>query len=428
MINGANTRRVYESFCAPGGTSHDGIPGPAGFVKMLHSMCGLREDADGRKYVDVEKRQLTPESIPLKELAIAILGPEAAERMREPAPTDYRSLLEDATDAVMPSMFNNISAWNVAAAGLLEVKVLEAYQRHSFLGSRLARTMPTRLRQQKLIGHSIIGDIAENMKPGQRHPRAQFGERYVTTPETQKRGLGIDVTREAVFFDATNGGVMQMAESIGLELGLRKERLIIDQFIGVTDVTDLNRYTYGGTAYDTYQATTPWINDLSNPLVDWQDVDDALQVFAGMTDQEKGEPVIINARDVLVMPANEMNARFIMSYDQIQRNTQSDTERGMGANPLRSMGFNLLPSSVLVYNRHTAADGLNLSASNAKEYWYLGDFQGAFAYLENWAVSTSRVAANDYTMADQDLILSLFVNEMGIPATIEPRKVVRSKN
>ena len=423
MINGANARRLYESFCN-GGAEHDGLTGPAGFVKMLHTMVGLTEDIDGRKRVDVANRKMSPQSMPLSEIAYAILGEDAAEQMKQPSGTDYRSLLqEDATNAVMPSMFNNISAWNVAAAGLLEVMVLEAYQRHSFIGGSLARTIPTRLRQQKMIGHSIIGDVAENMKPGQRHPRAQFGERYVTTPETQKRGLGIDVTREAVFFDQTNGGVTQMAESVGAELGLRKERLIIDQFLGVT-----NGYTYGGTSYNTYQASTPWINTQANPLADWQDVDDALQLFAGMTDQEKGEPIIINARDVLVMPANEMNARYVFSYDKIERSTQSATEIGHGPNPLRSMGFNLLPSSVLVYNRLTAADGGNIAAANAKEYWFLGDFQGAFAYLENWAVNTARVAANDYTMADQDLILSLFVNEMGIPATVEPRKVVRNTN
>ena len=419
MINGANTRRLYESFVG-GGAEHDGVGGPAGFVKLLHTMVGLTEDAEGRKVVDVKNRKMTPQSIPLAELAKAIIGEDAAEQMQQPSGSDYRSLLqEDATDAVQPSMFNNISVWNVAAAGLLEVMVLEAYQRHSFLGGSLCRTYPSRLRQQKMIGHSIIGDVAEDMKPGQRHPRAQFGERYVTTPTTKKRGLGIDVTREAVFFDATNGGVMQQAESIGGELGLRKERVIIDQFIGVT-----NGYNYGGTAYNTYQASTPWINSLSNPLVNFADVDDALQLFAGMTDQEKGEPVIINPVDILVQPANRMNAKTVLFYDKVERVSATATEIGHGPNPLKEFGFNLLPSSVLLYRRLTDADGLNLSAANAKQRWYMGDFQGAFGYMENWSVNTARVAANDYTMADQDLIFSLFVNEMGISATIEPRKVV----
>lgn len=355
------------------------------------------------------------------EMARAIMGRDLADAMFMPPFVPVKELQEDATNAVMPSAFNNISAWNTAVAGLWEVMVLEAYQRHSFIGAQLCRTVPTRLRQQKLIGHSIIGDLAENMKPGQRHPRAQFGERYVTTPETQKRGLGIDVTREAVFFDATNGGIMQMAESVGAELALRKERLIIDQFLGVT-----NGYTYGGTASDTYQTSTPWVNSHTNALVDFQDVDDSLQLFNGMVDAEKGEPIIVNARDVLVMPGNEMNARTVFSYDKIERSTQSGTEIGHGPNPLKSMGFNLLPTSVLVYKRITDADGLNIAASLAKEYWFLGDFQGTFSYFENWAMNTTRVAATDYTMADQDLILSMFCNEMGIPATVEPRKTVRS--
>lgn len=442
MLNGANTKALYESFCA-GGATHDGtahgIGGPAGFVRLVTGLAGLTEDAEGNKVIDPAKRQIVPSCRLLEEMAISLIGPDAYERLGKGRTNGEDSmipsvLLEDGTSAVMPGSFNNISAWNAAAAGLLEVQVLDSYNRHSFIGSMLAETVPTRLRKQKLIGYGFIGDLAEEMKPGQRHPRVQFPERYVDTPETKKFGLGIDVTREAVFFDPTNGGVITMAETVGRELGLNKERRIISQFIGNTDESSSpnanNRYVYGGVTYDTYQPTTPWINDFANPLVDFDDVDDAMQLFANMVDQEQGEPIIVNGRDVLVMPGNEMRAQMIFKAAEIRLNTQTAAVTTIGPNPLARLGTNLMPASVMVYNmltRSVANGGLGLSASDAAQYWWIGDFRGAFKYFENWAINSTRVSPSDYEMADQDLIFSMFCNEMGTPATVEPRKVIRNK-
>jgi hypothetical protein len=322
----------------------------------------------------------------------------------------------------------NISAWNVAAAGLLEVAVLESYQRADTIADQLCSTEPTKLRKNKFIGHTIIGNMAEGMNPGQRHPRAQFEERYVETPLTKKYGLAIEIMHEAVFFDLTSGGVISRAEDVGNELALLKERQIIDQFIGFNDTLNLNQYSYRGTAYDTYQGSSPWINTQANPLNDFDDVDDSEQLFVGMTDQEKGEPITITAKDILVMPAKYLRAKAILGFDTVQLNTQTDTVRGMGKNPLAGAGYNLIRANARLFNRIAAADGLNIGAANAADYWFHGDFKGAFAWMENWGITTKRAAANDYQMADQDLVLAIFTNYMGTIATKEPRKIVRNTN
>jgi len=423
-FNGANARRLYESFCAKGAECK-GSTGPRGFVRRLFELVGLTEDIHGNPRVDTEKRAMRAKDVSLKELTFAMLGEEAQYKILGPASTDYNQLTEDATSAVHPGDFANISAWNVAVSGLLGAQVMEAYRRPEFIGERLATVRPTKLRQTKKIGIGIVGDLAEDMKPGQRHPRAQLPERYGLSPITKKRGLGIEVTYEAVFFDLT-GQVNQQAESIGYELGLRRERMIIDQFLGIAPAAQ--NWNYGGVAYGTYQTATPYINDHANPLNDWQDVDDARMLFAGMRDMEKGELIAIGGRDVLVMPGKEMEAQMIFSYDRLERSTQSAAEVGIGPNPLRSAGYNLLPTSMLVYDRLIAADGGALDAAVAREYWFMGDFKMAFDYWENWGMRTKRAAANDYDMADQDLILAIFVNEMGIPGVNEPHAIVRNKN
>lgn len=419
MINGANTRRLYESF-ARGDSQCDGISGGRGFLHLTRKLLGIQYDEQGRKIF--KDRSMRPEEFDLRELAEALVGQDWYEKLG-PRSAGEVALMEDATAAVQPSAFNNTAVWNSTVASLLEAKILEGYQRQEFIADRLASVRPTRLRTDRLIGVTEIGDDAEEMKPGQRHPRAQFRERYVTTPETRKRGLAIDITREAVFFDETRGQLLEQAESIGFTLGLRKERLVIDTFLGID-----NTHTYKGTTYNTYQAETPWVNDQSNPLEDWTDIDASQRLFTEMTDPETGEPIAVTARDLLVMPTRELAAWRVLSATSVGSSTQEGDATQSSGNPLSALGFRLLPASVYVYKRITDADGLNIAPENAAQYWFHGDFRRAFAYMENWAIDVRRAEPDSYTMADQDLVLSIFANEMGAPAVIDPRFVVRNHN
>ncbi len=417
MIDGAQTRRLYESY-SRGDSNCDGVSGPAGFVQLTRKLLGITRDDTGRKVI--HDRQMRPEEFDFRDLAEAIVGPDWYTQLGT-SDNGGVPLLEDANSAVQPSAFNNISAWNSTVAGLLEAKILEGYRRPEFIADRLASTRPTRLRRDRLIGVTEVEDLAENMKPGQRHPRAQFGERYVTTPETQKRGLAIDITRETVYFDQTRSQVLERAESVGFTLGLRKERMVIDTFLGID-----NTYTYKDATSNTYQAAGQWTNEQSNPLVDWTSVDASQQLFSEMTNPDTGEPIAVIARDIFVMPARELSARRTFNASGTQ--FTNGTETTSGNNPLTGLGFNLLPASVYAYNRLTDTDGLNIIADDAKDYWFHGDFQRAFAYMENWSTTVRRASPDSYAMADQDLVLSIFANEMGIPAVLEPRQVVRNTN
>lgn len=423
LLNGANVQRLYES-CIAGSTAHEGDTGIHGFIGLMQECCGYREDEYGIAYVD-PNRDVKPTRQLFEALAYAILGPEAPERMKGSLLAG--DLREDASSAVAPGQFNSISAWNAAAAGLLEVSVLEGYRRAAQIGDQLASTQSTRLRQTKSIGHTIIGPAGEPMNPGQRHPRYQFDERFVIQPQTEKYGAAIEVLHEAIFFDQTNGGVVQQAEKIGEELGLIKEMKIIDHFIGVNDLSNTRRYNYRGTEYDTYQGSSPWINTQANPLVDFDDVDDSNQLFVNMTDQEKGEPIIVDAKDILVMPSNWMRAKMIFGYDTVGIHTQTDTVRGIGPNPLKGMGYRLIEPNVRVQQRIAAASGLN-AGSNAAAYWYHGDFKGAYLWSENWSTRVKRASPSDYEMADQDIAIAIFANWMGGIGTLEPRKIVRNTN
>lgn len=424
MINGASTRRLFESFCS-GASNHQGHSGPLGFVRLTKDLLGLTRDSYGRpalrETLDDGKRRLRPDEFSLRDLAESLVGPDwvCALDPRQGSPYGGVDLLEGANVAVQPSAFNHISAFNATVGGLLEVKVLEAYRKPGFIADQLVRTIATRQRSEKLPATSRIGDKAETMNPGQAHPRAQFGERYVTTPETQKRGLAVDVTKEAVFFDLTNEMLMR-AESIGEELGLRKEKLVLDMVLGVT-----NTYTYGGTTSNTYGTSGNWINDHSNALVDWTDIDAAEQLFAAMTDQESGERIVCLPDTMLVMPYKKRTAMHILNATEISTSTASAAEIRRGPNA--DMNFKLLSSPIL-YQRATDATGLALAASAAREYWFLLEAQRAFGYMENWSMTVQSAGASDYQMLDYGLVTSVFADEMGIPTVLEPRYVVRNKD
>jgi hypothetical protein len=66
------------------------------------------------------------------------------------------------------------------------------------------------------------------------YPSLGFGEDYIETPQTTKRGFIVPVTKEAIFFDRTNL-ILQRAAEVGEVLGLNKEKRLIDLLIGATN-------------------------------------------------------------------------------------------------------------------------------------------------------------------------------------------------
>ena len=158
------------------------------------------------------------------------------------------------------------------------------------------------------------------------YPSLGFGEDYIDTPQTTKRGFIVPVTKEAVFFDRTYL-ILQRAAEVGEVLGLNKEKRLIDLLIGAT-----NNYKWKGSAYNTYSAAGTgvapdgnWVNQLTEELVDWTDVDAAEQLFANILDPNTGEPVLVQAVTVLVTPAYRHAAHRIFNAAEIEYSTGSGT-------------------------------------------------------------------------------------------------------
>lgn len=326
------------------------------------------------------------------------------------------SRMQEATSAVDSTAFAGITGQLVISA------VLASYQAEEYVASRLVPNRPTRLNGEKIPGVGLASDPGNDpltVREGQDFPTFGFGEEYVETPATTKRGLIIPVTKEAIFFDRT-GLVLDRAARVGEILGLNKEKRLLDVLIGATNNYQEKRAGDSAlTARDTFQATTPWVNvKYSNELEDWESIDAAEQLFADMLDPNTSEPILIGGRVILVPPAKAMTARRILSATEIRVATDSAAQTTVSGNPLAGMGLRAEVSRLL-YRR--LIDGLSLDADTAKGYWFYGDPARAFAYMENWPITVVQAPQNSEAEFNQDIVVRFKASERGAAAVMEPR-------
>jgi hypothetical protein len=356
----------------------------------------------------LHKGHLKPHDFSLRDMAEA-LTPDGGEWVRslDPRSGGGTALLE-ASDGVDASAFLNV------ASQLVYSKIMESYTQDAFALSRLVETIPTRLDGEKIPGATRLADDIDEVRPGMPYPSLGFGEDYIETPNTSKRGFIVPVTREAIFFDRTHL-VLSRAAEVGELLGLNKEKRLIDLLIG-----SVNNYKWQGTVYNTYQTATPWINVKSgNELVDWTNVDGAEQLFAEILDPATGEPVLVQSTTVLVMPAYRHAAHRVFNAAEIRFAPGGAATTTVSTNPL---GSYQVVESRLAYRRVL---GSGVAATDAKKWWFIGDFSKAFAYMENWPITVNQAPANSEAEFTQDIVARFKASERGAAAVLNPRYIVK---
>ncbi|MEX2316319.1 MAG: hypothetical protein WD669_04145 [Pirellulales bacterium] len=352
---------------------------------------------------------LRPEDFSIRDLAEGLV-PDGREwvRLLDPRSTGSVQLLE-ANDGVDVTAFLNITGQVIYS------KIMEAYHQEAFVVSKLVETIPTRLDGERIPGISRMADTIDEVSPGMPYPHLGFGEDYIDTPSTTKRGFIVPVTKEAVFFDRTHL-ILSRAAEVGEILGLNKEKRLIDLVIGVT-----NNYNWKGTSYNTYQTTTPWVNTLAtNELVDWTNVDKAEQLFADILDPNTGEPVLIRGTTVLVTPAYRHAAHRVFQAAELTFTAAGATTATVAANPMS--GYRVRDSR-LAYRRIVAS---GVSAATAKKWWFIGDFRRAFAYMENWPITVTQAPVGSEAEFNSDIVLRFKASERGAAAVLNPRYVVKN--
>lgn len=352
---------------------------------------------------------LKPEDFSLRNLAEAVV-PDGVEWVRSLDPRSASAILES-SDGVDLTAFSNITGQLLISA------VMAGYQSEAFVATRMVRTIPTRLDGELIPGVTGLGDKGKEVHPGMPYPHIGLGEDYIETPRTTKYGLIVPILKETIFFDRT-GLVLQNANQVGESLGIGKEKRILDVMIGA-----VNNYNWRGVGYNTYQAATPWINLLAgatNALVDWRNIDAVEQLFAEMVDPNTGEPILMSGTTIFAPPALKATLGRILNATEVRHNTDTAAVQTISSNPLS--GYQAETSRLLYHRLKTA---LSLDASKAKATYFVGDFNKAFAYMENWPIQVTQAPQNSEAEFNQDIVLRYKASERGAAAVLEPRAVVK---
>jgi hypothetical protein len=90
------------------------------------------------------------------------------------------------------------------------------------------------------------------------------------------------------------------------------------------------------------------------------------------------------------------------------------------ANPIHGVRVH---DSRLVYRRIVA---MGVAVTDAKKYWFMGDFRRAFAYMENWPITVTQAPLGSEADFNNDIVLRFKASERGAAAVLNPRYVVRS--
>lgn len=327
-------------------------------------------------------------------------------------PRRGQNVLMEAAGAVDSTAFATLTSQLIFNA------VMKGYENPLFLADKLSRVIPSTLKREIIPGITgITEDMEDDVAEGMPFPAVGFGEDYVETPLTTKKGRTLNITKETLFHDQSKL-IMGAAKAIGELLGRRKEKQWARVVAGI-----VNNYKWLGTSYNTYQTSAPWINvKASNGLnvaTGWAQVDASEQLFNGRVDPWTAEPVTYVPNAILHSPARKHQFRQVFKATNFKASeATSSAHRGVDTP-------NSLDSYTLYDSRWLAAEivASGVSASDAADWWFHGDFQEAFAWIENWPILTVQAPANSEAEFLQDIVMRFKTSMKGVYAVMQPRAV-----
>ena len=366
--------------------------------------------------------------VSIRELAESMLGPDWALKLKATSFGEHPlGMFPEAGDAVDSSMFADITGQ------ILFQEIKAQYNAAEFIGDNFCRTMPVtnkNLGEEKIPYLSTVADRPPHVQQGMPYPRTQFTQQYVILPPIVKFGEICQVTMEMIFSDHTLQA-REAAGKVGEATRITKEELQWSTILGLTTSYKFN----SSTAAATYQASTPYVNlKSSTPLVDANSVNTAEQLLGDMVDPVSGKAIRINPTGLVVMPANYRNARRIMGSSEVRVGDGASTSIATYSPDMLDdypvyktrYGYNLLIASATPSGNDVPGGGL--SAANAKEYWFLGDFKKAFVWRQAMPLQTFVAPPQSPEEFNNDIVLQVKAREWGSMGVYDPRYVVKLYN
>jgi hypothetical protein len=307
-------------------------------------------------------------------------------------PTDGGGFqLSEAADTVSTALFATIQGQFLYNA------ILKAYKMPELIGDSLVTSASSIEVSERIPGITAIGDQVEVVNEGEPYQRVLATERFVDTPDTIKRGLRCDVTKEAIFFDKTNL-ILQEASNIGKYIGINRERRILDVVLGIATVYKRN----GNAAVATYTSEN---TSSGNPLTDFNSLDTAHTKYAAITDPDTGEPIVSSPNAIVVPPALKLRATQIRNaMETIFTGTNRET---------RVDGASLHSEFAVASNQYVK------ERTGSDSTWFYGNPGEAFVYMENWPLTVESEGATGPEAFNRDIVACYKASERGAAGVVE---------
>lgn len=310
----------------------------------------------------------------------------------------------------------NTAAFANITQQVLSSMALEALTPVEMPFQTLIPSFSTKYRGEKIAGVSGLGDVGAVVPEAMPYPLAGPIEDWLETPITTKRGVIVPVTKEAIFFDQT-GMVLDRCRQVGESLAIAKEKRAVDCVID--ENTTAHRYKWRGTAYATYQTSTPWDNvSASSTLEDWTDINLVMQTFNGLLDPNTGEPIVVTPTHLICAQETEWTAKRILNATGLSIAIGGFPTSG--SNPSQTHFGNIVPKLNLLSTAYVA------SRQATDTSWYVGNPAKAFVYMENWPITVAQAPMNSELEFTSDIAFRFKASEMGAYFTREPRQMVKA--
>jgi hypothetical protein len=333
-------------------------------------------------------RELFEQFVPDGREAVAMLAPTTSGGFQ---------ILESA-ELVDTSQFANILGQITYTA------TLNGYNAPEYIGDQLVETIPTVFSGERIPGVGRLGDDVDIVAEGGEYPNAVFGEEFVDTPETIKRGLILNVTREAIFFDRT-GVLMSECGKTGERVRVSKEKRIFDVVCGIATIYRRN----GAAAVATYQSE----NTVSNTLADFTSIDTVEQKFNTMSDPITGEPISIELDTILVPKALSNLAGRIMAASQTRSGTNSGNTQ------------TYVPGNSVNVNARVLTSPYVRQKTTNDTTWFAGRPREAFVYMQNWPLTVTQAGENSEVGFTRDIVVRYKTSERGAAGVRDRLKMCR---
>jgi|694.fasta_scaffold70575_2 hypothetical protein len=383
-------------------------------LKKLTESYGITKTA---KFLGdaIRDKKISKHNISIRQLAESFLGSNWAENLYR-----YNSgvRVQEATEGVDASSFTAITGQ------LLVNEIKDKFELAKLIGDDVCETIPVtngNLKEQKVPWLSNVIDSVEKVEEGMPYPNTSFSPNFIEYPAIEKIGRICAVTMEAIYSDLT-GQILDSAGSVGTYCGLAREERILKVVLGL-----VNNHKWNGTSYNTYLSSGAWVNTVSNfVLKDWSSVNTLEQLFVDMLDPNTGKNILIEPKQMLVMPANRYRAIRAFSATTTRSGdfaTSGNPDQIEAPNPL-DKDYQILTSP---HARRLLTES-GVSKAVADSFVLLGDFKKSFVWREAKPLTVVEAPAQNPREFEQDIALAVKASMMGVACVRDPRYVVRGRN